>query len=128
VASDVLERRDRRALTRMAALGLLEVDRGTHRLRPDAPLARGTAARLLVRLINLLRPAGSAGPGCIGPAADPRVRIPKALAAASRCGLLAERGGPTVGGPEFTRALDRARALSAGAATSAPAPEGENSR
>jgi tetratricopeptide (TPR) repeat protein len=127
VATDVLERRDRRALTRMAALGLLEVNRDTHRLRPDAPLTRGTAARLLVRLINLLRPAGAASPGCLGPAAAPRVGIPKALDAAGRCGLLAPNAGAAVGGPEFTRALDRARALSAGAETPAPAPKAESS-
>jgi hypothetical protein len=107
VATDVLERRDSRPMIRCVSLRLLDVDQDTHRARPDAALSRAAAANLMLRLAVLL-----AGPGggldCLkgspGPWRD-------AIRLAARCGLLSESGGAAVGGPEFTRGLDRLRSL-----------------
>jgi len=110
IASDVLSRRDSRAMTRALALGFLEVDRVTHRANPDAPLTMTAASRLLLRLLSLLRPAGGA-PACL----EGMVDVPRAGAEAVRlvtaCGLLPQSTGNSVSGSAFTRALDRLRTL-----------------
>jgi tetratricopeptide (TPR) repeat protein len=108
VASDVLERKDSRAVMRAISLGLLEVDADSHRARPDAPLTRAAAARWLVRLSEVLAPSRT--PLCMHGVEAPR-RSSDFLAAAERCGFLAASGTAYVGGPEFTRALDRVRAV-----------------
>lgn len=110
VAADVLERRDSRAMIRAVALGLLDVDPDTHRARPDAPLTRGAAAQLLVRLAGLLAPSG-AGPVCLRGAPGPWRGSADAIRLAIQCGLLSESGSPLVSGPELTRGLDRLRSL-----------------
>lgn len=110
IASDALSRRDSRALLRAATLGLLDVDRETHRLNPDARLTNAAAARLLLRLLLVVTPANREIP-CLGESR----RVPRAasgaLSAAQDCGLLAESDISGVSGPLFTRALDHVRAL-----------------
>lgn len=110
VAGDVLERRDSRVMMRAIAFGLLDVDPETHRARPDAPLTRGAAAQMLLRLSPVLaRPVPPAG--CLAQSADAQRSGPEAIRLAARCGLLSESGGTYVGGPEMTRGLDRLRSL-----------------
>ena len=41
-------------MIRAVSLGLLDVDPDTHRARPDAPLTRAAAARLMLRLASRL--------------------------------------------------------------------------
>jgi tetratricopeptide (TPR) repeat protein len=107
VASDVLERKDSRIMMRATALGLLDVDAETHRARPDAPLSRGAAAQMMVRLATLL---GKGAPsGCLAAASEASRRGPEVVRLATRCGLLSESGGGYVGGQEMTRGLDRLR-------------------
>jgi len=116
IASDVVSRRDSRAVTRALSLGLLDVDREAHRANPDGALTAGAGSRLLLRLLLFLRPSGPAPP-CLGETpAVPRSHAEAARLAAA-CGLLQEREGGAVSGPEFTRALDRVRALAQGAST-----------
>lgn len=113
IASDIVSRRDSRAVARAVALGLLDVDPETHRARPDAGLSRRAAARLLVRLLGIVKPAASA-PGCLeGSPESVRTGV-EAIKAAAACGLIVEEGGSRVGGPEFTRGLDRVRVLATG--------------
>jgi tetratricopeptide (TPR) repeat protein len=110
VATDVLERRDSRAMMRAVSLGLLDVDGDTHRARPDAVLGRAAAAQLLLRLAGVLRGA-DAGPACLRGSPGPWRGSADAIRLAAACGLLSESGGPYVSGPELTRALDRLRSL-----------------
>jgi tetratricopeptide (TPR) repeat protein len=107
VATDLLERRDSRAMMRAVSLGLLEVDPETHRARPDAPLTRPAAARLLVRLAGSLG-SPRARPECLR---DSGANRSDAIRVAARCELLSESGGSAVGGAELTRGLDRLRTL-----------------
>ncbi len=118
VASDVLERRDRRVMMRAIALGLLDVDPYTHRARPDAPLTRVAAARMMLLLAARLDRSGSA-PECFQGVPGPGKGGQEAIRVAARCKLLSESGGSVVSGAEFTRGLDRLRSLfPAGEATS----------
>jgi hypothetical protein len=111
VATDLLDRRDSRATMRAVSLGLLDVDPDTHRARPDAPLTRAAAARLLVRLGTTLgsprtRPECLRDPGAARTAAADAIRV------AAKCELLSESGSSSaVGGAELTRGLDRLRSL-----------------
>ncbi|HTD51546.1 MAG TPA: hypothetical protein VK780_00850, partial [Thermoanaerobaculia bacterium] len=110
IASDVVARRDSRALTRALALGLLEADRETHRANPDGPLTVSAAARLLLRLLGLVVPEPKSLP-----CPRPGRRVPRSssesIQAAQACGLLPEVEGGAMSGPVFTEALDRIRAL-----------------
>lgn len=112
IASDVVSRRDSRALTRALALGLLETDRETHRLNPDGVLTTAAAARLLVRLLAILEPPKGRIPCWKGAG-----RMPKSASEASQvargCGLIDGRDSAPVSGPVFVRALDRVRVLAA---------------
>lgn len=113
IASDVVSRPDSRALERALSLGLLDVDARTHRANPDAALALGAGSRLLLRLVTLLS-SSSSPPACYGDFL-PRSGAEAARVAAA-CGLIDDREGagpapPVLSGPEFTRALDRVRAL-----------------
>jgi len=110
VATDLLERRDNRPMIRAVSLGLLDVDPDTHRARPDAPLTRAAAARLLVRLAATLG-SPRARPECLKDAGSLRAAGTDAIRVASRCELLSESGGSAVGGAELTRGLDRLRSL-----------------
>ena len=110
IASDVVGRRDSRALARALSLGLLEADRETHRANPDALLGRFAAARLSLRLLLILRSSGGEVP-CLEGGRVPRSGA-EAVRVAESCGIL-ESEGSAVTGPEFTRALDRVRALAA---------------
>lgn len=110
IASDALSRRDTRALTRAVALGLLEVDAETHRVSPDAGLSLPAAAKLLVRLLAILKP----GPGpvaCVRKSARGPLTNAEALRISSDCGLISDHEGPGVSGSVFLKALDRARSL-----------------
>jgi hypothetical protein len=110
IASDAVSRKDSRAFARAVALGLLEVDRETHRGNPDATLTRIAAARLLLRLAGILHPKES--PPCLGPGGSRGPRsAAEAVRAAEECGLLEEGETNPPTGPELTRALDRIRAL-----------------
>jgi len=111
VASDVLGRRDSRAVMRAISLGLLDVEAYAHRARPDAPLTRGAAAQWLIRLWGVLSPPGAPHPPCLEGTPSAARTSADALRAADRCGLLAAGGSGVVGGPEFTRGLDRLRAV-----------------
>jgi len=110
VATDLLERRDNRPMIRAVSLGLLDVDPDTHRARPDAPLTRAAAARLLVRLAATLGNP-RARPECLRDAGALRGAGTDAIRVASRCELLSESGGSAVSGAELTRGLDRLRSL-----------------
>jgi tetratricopeptide (TPR) repeat protein len=109
VASDVLARRDSRALTRALALGLLEADLETHRANPDSLLTLPAAARLLLRLLGFMVPEPATLP-C--PRAGQRVlrSAAESIQNAQACGLIPEAE-TTVTGAMFTEALDRIRAL-----------------
>jgi hypothetical protein len=110
IASDVISRRDTRALSRALALGLLQVDREKHRANPDAPLTVSAAARLLLRLAAFLRPSGADLP------CSARGRSgAEAVRAAQECGLL-EDSVAVISGPVFTRALDQVRAVASAVA------------
>ena len=110
VATDVLERRDSRPMIRSVSLGLLDVDPETHRARPDATLSRKEAAALIFRLAETLSRSGGSL-ACLRGAPWPRRASAETIRLAARCDLLSESGGAAVGGPEFTRGLDRLRSL-----------------
>jgi tetratricopeptide (TPR) repeat protein len=110
VATDVLERRDSRAMMRAISLGLLDVDPHTHRARPDAPLTRAAGARMMLLLAARLTLAGEA-PECFRGVPGPGKGGQDAIRVAARCGLLSESGASVVGGAEFTQGLDRLRSL-----------------
>jgi tetratricopeptide (TPR) repeat protein len=113
IASDALSRRDSRAITRAVALGLLDVDRETHRVNPGAHLGPVSAARLLLRLLVLVSPPDRELT-CLGESRRPPRAASEALAVAEGCGLLPELDSGGVSGPVFTKALDRVRALATG--------------
>lgn len=110
IASDVLARRDSRAVTRALALGFLDVDRVTHRANPDAPLTLTAASRLLLRLLAMLRPSASELPCLEATDGVPRGGA-EAIRLVAACGLLGPSEGTSVSGADFTRALDRMRAM-----------------
>ena len=110
VATDVLERKDSRVMMRAVSLGLLEVDPDTHRARPDAPLTRVVAARMLLLLASRLARSGPM-PACFQGAPGPGKGGQESIRVAARCKLLSESGGSVVGGAEFTQGLDRLRSL-----------------
>ncbi len=112
VASDVVSRPDSRAITRAVSLGLLDVDRETHRARPDAGLTRRTGARMMLRLLRILRPGSP--PECLRGSPEPGRSGAEAVQAAGKCGLLDESDATAIGGREFTRGLDRVRVLATG--------------
>lgn len=110
IASDVVSRRDSRAVMRALALGLLEVNREKHRADPDASLTFAAGSRLLLRLLDMILPPNQRPP-CL----ETWARIPRSGAEATRlaqeCGLLVEAERPGISGPIFVRSLDRVRAL-----------------
>jgi tetratricopeptide (TPR) repeat protein len=112
IATDAVSRRDTRAFSQAVGLGLLEVDRETHRGNPDAALTLPAASRLLLRLLAVVRPAGVP---CLPKGAPPKAAA-DSIKAADACGFWKESdsGAPT--GPVFTRALDRVRSLASGPA------------
>jgi hypothetical protein len=110
IATDAVSRRDTRAFSQAVALGLLEVDRETHRGSPDAPLTLPAAARMLLRLVAVVRPAGVA---CL-PKGNPARSAAEAIKAAEGCGFWKPGEAAVPTGPAFTRALDKVRALASG--------------
>ncbi len=110
IASDVVARRDSRAVTRALSLGLLEADRETHRANPDGSLTTAAAARLLARLLAILEPRPDRIPCWNGPARPPRTAAEAAQIARS-CGLIEGKDAAAVSGPDFVRALDRVRTV-----------------
>ncbi len=119
IASDAVSRRDSRAVTRALSLGLLEVDRETHRANPDAPLTLSAASRLLLRLLAMVSPPAHDLP-CLEGRARPLRANGEAVRTAENCGLLADSNSPAVSGLAFTRALDRVRALASSVGQAAP--------
>jgi len=113
IASDAVSRRDSRAITRAVALGLLEVDTETHRVSPDAHLSPAAEAKLLVRLLGILKPPPDQV-ACLGKTVRGALTNAEATRLASSCGLLSGNEGGTVSGSAFLRALDHARGLVAG--------------
>jgi tetratricopeptide (TPR) repeat protein len=109
IASDIVDRSDRDQIARAVGLGLIDVDRETHRARPDAALTFGAAARLDLRLYALLAPAGSAR--CLSDRPVETLDPGEAIRVARECGILEERDSPPVTGPGFTKTVDRIRAL-----------------
>ncbi len=109
IASDIVDRSDREQIARAVGLGLLDVDRETHRARPDALLTFGAYARLDLRLYALLAPAGSAR--CLSDRPVETLDPGEAIRVARECGILDEKDGPPVTGPGFTKTVDRIRAL-----------------
>jgi tetratricopeptide (TPR) repeat protein len=108
IATDVVGRRDSRALARAVALGLLDTDHETHRAHPDQPLLLPSAARLAIRLLSIL--GAAAGEPCEGVRRPPRLPS-EIVRVAVGCGLFEEDEPSPVSGPAFTRALDRVREL-----------------
>ena len=109
IASDIVDRSDREQTARAVGLGLLDVDRETHRARPDAALSFGAAARLYLRLYALLAPSGAAN--CLSDRPVETVDAGEAIRIARECGILEENDAAPVTGPAFTRTVDRVRAL-----------------
>ena len=116
IATDAVSRKDTRAFSRAVSLGLLEVDRDTHRGSPDASLSLPAASRMLLRLLALVRPAGLP---CLAKGMPTRTG-PEAVKAAEGCGFWKEGENTAPTGPTFTRALDRVRALASGSETGEP--------
>jgi hypothetical protein len=112
IASDVVSRRDSRAVMRAVSLGLLDVDRDTHRARPDAGLNRRAAARMLLLLRNVVQRGKP--PDCLEGSAESGRSGAEAIRAAVACGFLEGEEGTWVGGQEFTRGLDRVRVETTG--------------
>ncbi|MEO8347571.1 MAG: hypothetical protein ABI610_01565 [Acidobacteriota bacterium] len=112
IASDVVSRRDSRAVMRAVSLGLLDVDRDTHRARPDAGLTRRTAARMLLRLRKLFQRGKP--PDCLEGEPESGRSGADAVRAAVACGFLEGEEGTWVSGQEFTRGLERVRAETMG--------------
>lgn len=112
IASDAVSRRDTRAILRAVSLGLLDVDRETHRARPDAGLTRRAAARMLLRLLRIVNPG--ARPSCLEGSPESGRSGVEAIRAAVQCGLLEESENSWVPGREFTRGLDRVRIMATG--------------
>lgn len=108
IASDIVDRGDREQIARAVGLGLLDVDRETHRARPDAVLTFSAAARLYLSLYALIAPAGSAP--CLPDRPVETVDSGEAIRVARECGILDEKDGPPVTGPAFTKTVDRIRA------------------
>jgi tetratricopeptide (TPR) repeat protein len=117
IASDVVGRGDSQEILRAVGLGLLEVDRETHRANPDSPFTLSAAARLYLRLLALLQ--ADPPPACLAEHSDAAVSRAEAIRLARECKILSESEAPAVGGAAFLRALDRVRAL---------AGKGENAR
>ena len=112
IASDAVSRRDTRAVLRAVSLGLLDVDRETHRARPDGALTRRAAARMLLRLLRIVNPA--VHPRCLEGSPESGRSGVEAVRAAVECGLLEESESSSVPGREFTRGLDRVRIMATG--------------
>jgi tetratricopeptide (TPR) repeat protein len=110
IASDAVSRRDSRAVTRALALGFLDVDPVTHRANPDAPLTSTAAAKMLLRLLMMLRPDGGA-PACLNGAGGPPRSGVESLRLVTACGLLPQTEATTLSGADFLRALDRIRSM-----------------
>ncbi len=109
IASDAVSRRDSRAILRAVSLGLLDVDRKTHRARPDTGLTRRTGARMLLRLLRIVNRGSK--PPCLEGSPDAGRSGAEAIRAAIGCGLVGDTEGTWIGGREFTRGLDRVRLL-----------------
>ena len=115
IASDAVSRKDSRAVMRAVSLGLLEVDRDTHRARPDAGLTRRAAARMLLRLSKIVQRGKPAD--CLEGVPESGRSGAEAVRAAMGCGFLETEEGTFVGGEEFTRGLDRVRLEATGKGT-----------
>jgi tetratricopeptide (TPR) repeat protein len=112
IATDAVSRRDTRAFSQAVGLGLLEVDRETHRGNPDSALTLPAASRLVLRLLAVVRPAGVP---CLPKGAPPKTAA-DSVKAADACGFWKEGDSAAPTGPVFTRALDHVRALASGPA------------
>jgi len=100
---------------RAVSLGLLEVDRDTHRARPDAGLTRRAGARMLLRLLKVVQRGKP--PDCLEGVPESGRSAAETVRAAIGCGFLETEEGTFVGGEEFTRGLDRVRLEATGKGT-----------
>ncbi len=123
IASDIVGRPDGRELTRVFSLGLLEVDRDTHRASPDSPLSFSAAARSYLRLLALL--SAAAPPACLRGNPAGAISGPQAIQIARLCGILLESEAAPVSGAAFTRDVDRVRALAAAKTSDGPEEKGK---
>lgn len=103
VAVDVVDHRDRSALTRAIALGFLTVNRDTHRVGVDVPVSRAEMPGHLRRLA-VVAGRGRRIPPCL--AGDP----PPAASLAG-CGILSESSGKGTTGREALKAIERTARL-----------------
>lgn len=103
VAVDVVDHRDRSALTRAIALGFLTVNRDSHRVGVDVPLSRAELPAHLRRLA-VVAGRGRRVPACL--AGDP----PPA-ASLAECGILPESSAKGTTGREALKAIERTARL-----------------
>ena len=111
VATDVLERKDSRVMMRAVSLGLLDVDPDTHRVRPDAPLTRAAAARMMLLLASRLARPGPM-PGLLPGSARARERAARrrfAWRPGANC--CQNRGARSSAARSSREGLDRLRSL-----------------
>jgi DNA polymerase II small subunit len=85
---------------------------GVSYARPDAAMTRRTAAGMSLRLLEIMKPASR--PDCLEGSPESGRSGVEAIHAAVKCGFLGESESTWVPGREFTRGLDRVRALAAG--------------
>ena len=119
IASDVLGRPDSREVVRAVSLGLLGVDADTHRVSPDAPLSLASAAKLYLRLLEIL--AGKP-PECLAGRRVESASSEEAVRLARACRVVREDEAAPVSGAAFTRTLDRVRSLAANGGSETKTP------
>ena len=112
-------RRDRRArsarqpaddpVRRRSACSTVDAD--THRARPDAALTRGDAAKLMLQPRRDPVRDVARGLECLKGSPGPWRGSADAIRLAAQVRPAVRIGGAAVGGPEFTRGLDRLRSL-----------------
>jgi tetratricopeptide (TPR) repeat protein len=122
IASDVVGRPDRLEVSRAVSMGLLDMDRETHRASPDSVLTFAAASRLYLRLLSFLR--SGEPPTCLAGSSVDALTSGDGIRVARECRILGDKDGPPVGGAAFTRAVDRVRALAAKGENEPAASEG----
>jgi hypothetical protein len=101
IATDVLDHPQREEIVRVVNLGLMDVDPTLHRFSPGAPVRRGAALRVLVRLLG----QSKQGISCLGDGSAPACEV------AVRCHLIAGVEGcqaqAPLSGPEAVELIRR---------------------
>jgi tetratricopeptide (TPR) repeat protein len=88
IANDILDHPHRTEIVRVVNLGIMEVDRNLHAVRPDAAAMRVDALRGLLRLLE----RGGARECLDGTTVTPDLSVDSACHLAARCGLVVEPG------------------------------------